>query len=96
MSWKNMPYWLRGGIIGAWTGVILGIILLIFSFICDFASRYCPEKFWDILKNIFLLPLAYIPGVLSSLSLMLIFLGIEFFIAGALIGLIIGKIKRKR
>ena len=101
MSWKDWPYWLKGGLIGLVSAFIIIPLLKIL----------CPYLGYDIHglgKNSvcnFLLITTMLMGIfiylisfrndLLSLVLFFILLGLIFFGIGALIGRIYGKIKSK-
>lgn len=92
MGWKNLPYWLRGGIIL----LVLSVFLL--YFLSTTVLCVDPSSGADLSNPIF--------GCKSELERLFInlgftkfigsifFLGVSFLI-GAIIGLIIGKIKSK-
>jgi len=96
MTWKNWPYWLKGGIYTAIFGLVLDIIFLIglkanIGFLRDFLSR-------AIYQNIFL-PIIYLFIQLkicdpnNCIVSPFLFI-VELFLLGAILGLIIGKIKK--
>lgn len=102
MNWKNWPYWLKGG----WMLSVINLGLIIISYILP--SPMFSFKFgyftigdlfsfpallmWEGSQEIFSLvinrPLQYLFIILIS--------SIEYFIIGALIGWIYGKIKSKK
>ena len=88
MGWKNLPYWLRGGIVA----LIIAIILLVPSLIIESIPLY--------IFNLDFIGLIIFQGSILNEDIFgvfqLITLAISYFIIGALIGLIIGKIKSKR
>ena len=94
MNWKNLSYSLRGGIISVLIVLILSGIALILSLLSNGAGA------WGI---VFLVPglIALLPFILSNLpSWVAVAIGIfvsliAWFLVGALIGWIIGKIKFK-
>lgn len=89
MGWKNLPYWLRGGIIA----IIIFIILVVITSISDRQGTSHPGAL--------IIPL--LPGLAltnhtlyrSDLLINGFISLIIYFIIGALIGFIIGKIKNK-
>lgn len=109
MSWKKMPYWLIGGIIG----VIIVVVLMIISFIgnssfpCDGGGMPKPGgrcdsqlfKVITIFLYFFTIPFQFIiettPYYPPTQLLFYIEVIVIFFIIGAIIGLIIGKIKSR-
>ncbi len=104
MGWKNWSYWLRGGIIGG--GLVIVYLTLIRI------SRYLLASDSDILAEIIvlshiLLEFPIIPIVenfrplgelLSRNNVIISFLiiAIPWFIIGAIVGFIIGKIKQRK
>ena len=85
MGWKNLPYWIKGGIIG----LILFLILLMASLLNSTVGSF------------FALPMILVClGNLSCLENMLpilgyILLAVLYFLIGNLIGWIIGRIRLK-
>jgi hypothetical protein len=90
MSFKNWTYWLKGGIIG----VITYLVVYIASFIIPSGG----DPPGNILSWIILLiafpTFSLKLNQLSPSVFMLMILPIYFFIFGAIIGWVIGKIKR--
>jgi uncharacterized membrane protein YeaQ/YmgE (transglycosylase-associated protein family) len=93
MAWKNLPLWLKGGIIAV---VLMGIIAGIAFFIepkCT--STDCGFPLWNLILLYPAIPVTipltsiFEKGILPSL----IVLSIYYFIVGAIIGWIVGKIK---
>lgn len=80
MGWRNWSYWLRGGIIGLFIGIILEVIGTICFPFAGFPSQ-CPPTIILHLPLISLSNLGYIALILVSI------------IIGTVIGFIIGKIK---
>ncbi len=97
MKWKNIPTWLKGGIIGVIVLVLFVLVMLILMFLSD--SILFPLAIF--LPRNFLV--AYVAGLIGiefssylAMNLIALFVYIAaFFIIGSLIGLIIQKIKRK-
>jgi len=85
MGWKDLPYWLKGGIIGSIFSIILFILL-----IGLIASM--PPMLWGASGIEFLTrnPVAWV-----LLLIILAILLFVFFAAGAVIGLVVIKIKSK-
>ena len=86
MGWKNLPYWLKGGIIGGISGILLAIL---------------GQHFVLIRSASFLaLILIYVFPVGHYFSPIIILIGlinfITYMILGALIGYIYGKIKNRK
>lgn len=99
MGWKNWPSWLRGGIIIS----SVYILLLLWVFIGAMGINLGTNLATKFSANIFMLPVFLIFSLFKSilkigdLAILIIsaFLSIIlYFIIGALIGLIVGKIKR--
>jgi len=94
MGWKNWSYWLRGGIIS----VIIYLILLLITFLC--AENASGEGFVCLLffvPTLLLMPLYQaIFGYPEPVYLAYVFFVIFWFVIGAVVGLIIGKIKRRK
>ena len=100
MGWKNWSYWLKGGIIGL---VIFLIITVLFQLLTSSIS-VVPTR-----SNLFVYFL--MPGIISALmwcgdcqakggepimiSMMVVISIITYFLIGAIIGYIYGKIKNK-
>jgi len=91
MSWKNWPYWLKGGVIGLAFIILLEIINLLLSFLVI----HLP--FINAFENIDIFSLILCRGFCSGENRMvqLITIWPSYFIIGAIIGWIIGKIKQK-
>ena len=103
MFWKNWSYWVRGGIIGI-------LSWLIIAFLAYFLSTYLESGFlvWIlfILVILALFPTIFIQGEsvfttgLDALNLPTalgyILIVIFWFVIGALIGFIIGRLKSKK
>jgi hypothetical protein len=109
MGWKNLSYWLRGGIIGLIVGLfLLGIILIDGGVAqCDGPEGVsCNSWVGEIVMSIFLfiaLPFVLVGSSFNSSSfgpvgVILFFIGVFIspFLWGALIGLIVGKIKNRK
>jgi len=85
MGWKNLSYWLRGGVIG----IIIYIVLLPFAFI------FPPPYYIISLLTIPLNPILNSGIFGDNVIVFIIIKGIYLFLLSALIGLVIGKIKQK-
>ena len=95
MGWRELPYWLRGGII---VFIITPLVFLIplVAFPC-YGVR-CPSFISQITIDLLFLPNSIFPGNLLNLSFLLlpmIFYSFIGVIIGVLVGLIYGKIKRR-
>lgn len=104
MGWKNLPSWLKGGII------IIIIIILLFSiaFALDKISPSKVGQFGKLSRSTFILFIIILPGAIimggnildgttTAIIILALFLsGIIYFIIGSLIGLIISKLKSKK
>jgi hypothetical protein len=106
MGWKNLPPWLRGGIIGVIISLIICISLGSFlheQIVYDGChSREIPGEVYsqcdmidDQLKSSSASSL-YHTGFIRSYIFICIIISIPFFICGSILGLIIGKIKSKK
>ncbi len=99
MGWKNWPYWIRGGLLGAiitiigyifiiMVGIGFPILFYIPDIIIALPYRFIAKSFvYNILgSNLgsYVLLFSYIIAIFPN------------FIIGAIIGLIIGKIKSKK
>ena len=105
MGWKNLPYWMRGGVIGIIIGAVLTIILL-FIIVPNFFNKYTTNLnlyeahglyfmilliFWIVfIPSIFLLAIGSLGIPLWSIF-SIIFLAL-FLIYYFVIGAIIGLI----
>ncbi len=102
MGWKNLPYWLKGGILGAVISVIFFIPLVLEGMIV----RLRFPKWFEFVFGMLHLPAVYIGlGIIGATSKYEIWffylLGffvdlLIYFLIGAFIGWIIGKIKYER
>jgi len=91
MGWKDWPYWLKGGVIGLIAGIIDIIAALAFQApTCEIGAT-CPQQ--HIIGKIALL-LIYPLQILGKSIPTVITILIYFFIIGAIIGLIVGKVKK--
>ena len=94
MSWKKLPAWLKGAIVSE----IILIILFAVSFICDYTlgqncfGAWCESGCFFPIFHINWI--AFHTGVYNWWAMVLTGIAIHF-IVGALIGFIVGKIKKK-
>jgi len=100
MSWKNWPSWLKGGLIGIVVGIVMFFIMRI-----EFMENNDPNPYFFGLfgfPTIFLLFIIeetiidIVPESLGTIIFPAAILIINYFIIGAVIGLIIGRIKSKK
>lgn len=102
MNWKNWSYWLKGGIIGAALFVFLTIILIPFGWSGGGGHIGYPNfiipSLHIFLSILFLALLSGNFGISDSMFIYAsLFFGlISYFLVGALIGRIYGKIKSKK
>ncbi|MFH1916869.1 MAG: hypothetical protein ABIJ21_06435 [Nanoarchaeota archaeon] len=91
MSWKNIPFWLRGGIIGS-AILALAYIIPLFFLPPDFIVFFRPYGmlFWLIQWISFL-----IGGWILAIIMTILFLVVIGFILGALVGFIVMKFLKK-
>ena len=102
MSWKKLPYWLKGGIIGGSIGLLLAIFSNMGTFVLDISY---PRSLVYLSY-----PALYVSGLLifsiigcKSFGCVLLLMPLfgflvilQGFIIGAIIGWIVGKIKSKK
>ena len=97
MGWSDWPAWVKGGVI--FSGIYIIFILAIFTEII----HYDPFE-WVLfpsymLLDLFIIPLPFsflmdsIDGLILYFIINMILSGIFYFLIGALIGFIVGKIK---
>jgi len=101
MGWKKWPYWLKGGIISVGIAILSTLVLIPFG---------TPESGWfsyySIPMFIGAMPLVVLLALISGMNdyaisnafpgAFLLYAAITYFLVGALVGLIYGKIKSKR
>lgn len=93
-----MRAWLKGGLIGIAAALVLMIISVVFNL--DFLQGFLAKiSFWFSAPFTYLYQLLGLAGTGENYGLLVIFiffgLVLELFVLGAIIGLIIGKIKSK-
>jgi len=101
MGWKDLPYWLKGGIIGLVFALTLSLVFLsihefrlfggvdgLFNFIIWIILVLVPGLLINIFFNFSLGEKA-----LSTTFQIFVFSSIFYFILGSIIGWIVGKIK---
>lgn len=84
MGWKNLPSWLKGGIIV----FVLSILLFIFGTYSPMSLLTYPTS------SLFAV---YLEGKLSvgaRMFLFFLFTAVMYFLVGAIIGFIVGKIRK--
>jgi len=95
MDWKDWPYWLKGGVIAA--GINLLLLLLYYIFPTPVFSF---KKSYNQITSILGLPAFVVIGILPfsifSIFWIIVVSTILFFIIGAIIGLIVGKVKSRK
>ncbi len=79
MGWKDWPYWIKGGIIGILLSLAYFLIILIIYLIYNW-----PEGDY----------VGFIIYILFGTIISTIGVAVALFIIGAIIGLIVGKIKK--
>ena len=99
MEWKNLPSWLKGGIIVSILYLIIGLILI--KYPCDSPGSFGGQC-WG-LEMYFILISYPVLGILYRLEidpknkyLILIATFLVYFVIGSIIGYIYGKIKSWR
>ena len=94
MKWKKLPSWVKGGIIGGIIGIIPLIYVVIWLVILKNST----------LSDIVLFPVNLVDNLLSTFlysggdmgGIIVLFIApIFYFLIGALIGFIVGKLKKK-
>ena len=99
MGWKDWPYWLRGGIIVVLIPVIIFLIVLIFEKISSSRDPTYYQGTHGTLAGYLLialgLPINIIAPTLGE-GTFIFLTAIMYFVIGAIIGLIVGKIKSKK
>jgi len=97
MTWKDLPIWLKGGIIGLLFGIIdLAITLAFPPLYCKLGANCPPQPFIGKIATLFIMPLESILDISNNMVFQLILILLYFFIIGAIIGFIVGKIKSKK
>jgi len=86
MEWKEKPAWLKGGIIGGVIGVVSIILFLLVPTSLGLASF--AQGIGALIRSLF----GPVNGIWASIIINLI----GYFIIGAIIGWIVGKIKSKK
>ncbi len=104
MKWKDFPTWLKGGIIG----VIIGILTFLVGYFYQELTKDKIRTMLVVEKRLWLIILIFFPVLISLLILELMGIGdkylvivlllslIIYFLIGAFIGWIVGKIKPKK
>ena len=95
MGWKKLPYWLKGGIVAVIFLVLFNILLFLIldsnDCLNDMSTATCPVT--SNLSNIISFPSYFISSELfSAILIELVF----YFVLGAFIGWIYGKMRAKR
>ena len=88
MNWKKLPYWIKGGIIGAIISLIMQLLPLINVQLPEFLAI----PFLILIYPIFVLGLAATNEAAIYLSIIAV---VYFFLLGAIIGKIYGMLKGK-
>jgi hypothetical protein len=98
MGWKNLSYWLRGGVIGLVVGLVVNIITSILENIYSLnIVQTIPSKPYivDLLIGFINIPNSIIFAIMFYIFY-IIELAFYWFIIGALAGWLVGKIKSKK
>jgi len=103
MGWKNLPYWLRGSIVGLIAGIFLGIYLITTNCNLSFGGSSGGCTIFDQIIFGFCLFTIIMPlfvfvfeQIIDSSSAGLIASILTLTFLGALIGFIVGKIKSRK
>ena len=97
MGWKDLPYWIKGGVIFFVFRIVIGAIIILSSPRGDF-GRALMLGFLDLPITLIIAnsPLNINIGSYLMNNVLLTILGLIFwFVIGAIIGWIVGKIKNK-
>jgi hypothetical protein len=85
--WNKLKYWQKGGIIFS----LLGILISILAFNCS-DTPFC----WGVFIATMPVSFASTPSTYDIQPFVLpVFITVQYFLIGALIGLIMGKVKKK-
>ena len=112
MGWKNWPYWVRGGLIGGLIAVVLDLIILSSGilFLNDLNANNL-SGYQRFVLYFIIIPMGLISFPLLMILVPLFGYGeaitagyfflpfvsiVSFFIIGAIIGLVYGKIKKRK
>lgn len=102
MSWKNWPSWLKGGVIAIEIDLIILVILFIGLFISS-GEEFMYDVFFPLLgiTQLFISSFLYFTGGIGEALDIFIKISIlsglvTWFLIGALIGLVVGKIKENK
>lgn len=99
-----MERWIKGGLIGFFIGIVISGVLYFLDLNCMllWADGSCNNLFMTILGIIFLIItfpiiiLIMFGGLLTNLTLIILFLALYFIIISSIIGAIIGLIIQKK
>ena len=97
MAWRDWTYWLKGGIIGVILGILVSLAFLFGLTILSLPGiilAYILAPVDQLLLVIFAGNNGYVNETVGYLFITISAV-IEFFVIGAIIGLIYGKIKKK-
>ena len=97
MNWKKLPCWLKGGIIASGIEVILFVVEMNLSVQSEIAYYFANVNSFPAIPLIFILsfiPIPFEPYFLIAYAFLVYI--ISYFIIGALIGLVVSKIKSKK
>ena len=99
MVWKDWPFWLKGGLVGIFIYFLFIVFMIsVYKQFFDLCGVYGCMSSWIILFSTFPINFLYnelrIPGINFTYSTYLAVI-IQYFLIGALIGWVIGKIKSK-
>ncbi len=99
MGWKDWPSWVKGGVIGLITGTILSIPFYFVFVLCVIGGGN--TSFCKLMSAPFVIPyhlssnLFGVRLLSSGFGLLVFLFVIQISILGAIIGLIVGKIRNK-
>lgn len=108
MSWKNWPYWLKGGVIGAGVTILLLASFKLHQYLY-FEKQYFNSFLYYVILSIFFINLIREPlyffehifnietfGFNGPTMFGTILILLIYFLIGALIGLVYSKIRSKK
>lgn len=91
MFWKNLPKWLKGGIIGC----LIFLVLYLLFFISDLIGMFLFIFFYFITNWIGLYSHCSMETCSAFFSIIPVISLVEFFLLGAIVGFILEKISSK-
>jgi len=97
MGWKNWPSWLKGGVIGITLYVLIGIFIWFLEGKMDAGGMRGFFSFiYFLTPGLFIFGYNFDGPIVPIYTLSIILSIASYFLVGALIGWIIGKLKSKK